>query len=237
MRNLNWSGSNVEALLDTIPVPVVLLDANQSRAVMNQAFCTFLGRNRDFLLNSDAAWTMSFRSVNASEEIQTPDSYPNEFDDIVTSEFCGPPDESKRMQVLRRRLHAGERCLILEAAFDALPSYAADLGLIDAGTVPAGQGGTAPRLLMVPRIEPLVQGDLGRVAIDNGVACDCELYIDGNRIALIGARDRQVLHLPIGMHVATLIFADGHEKLISDPFRVSADMLVTLPVREVREMV
>jgi hypothetical protein len=39
------------------------------------------------------------------------------------------------------------------------------------------------------------------------------------------------------MHVATLIFTDGQEKLISDPFRVSADMVVTLPVREIREAV
>lgn len=141
------------------------------------------------------------------------------------------------MQVLRRRLHAGERCFILEAAFDALPSYAAGLELLEAAEVPAALGASAPRLLLVPRIEPLVQGDLGRVAIDNGVACDCELYIDGTRMALIGARNRQVLHLPIGMHVATLIFTDGQEKLISDPFRVSADMVVTLPVREIREAV
>jgi len=239
MRNLNWSGPNVEALLNTIPVPILVVDANQSRAVMNDALCAFLGRNRDFLLNGDVAWRMSLRSADLPGDGEAGTHAADEFSDLVTSEFCGPPAGRRDGQVLRRRLHAGGRSLLLEAAFDPGPQPVLDLAQGESGAIDGTHAGTdrrADRLLLTPRIESLIRDAFGRLVVDNGLGCACELYIDGEHTASISARERRVVHLPNGLHVASLTFADGHERLISDPFRVSGEMVVTLPLREIRDV-
>ncbi|MEP9360770.1 hypothetical protein [Sphingomonas sp. KR3-1] len=236
---MNWSGPNVEALLNTIPVPILIVDANQSRAVMNDALCAFLGRNRDFLLNGDVAWQMSLRSADLPSDGDAEPPGADEFSDLVTSEFCGPPAGRKDGQVLRRRLHAGGRSFLLEAAFDPGPRPVLDLAPTEPGAAEGARAGTGrrpDRLLLTPRTESLIRDAFGRLVVDNGLACDCELYIDGEHNASIGARERRVVHLPSGLHVASLTFADGHERLISDPFRVSGEMVVTLPLREIRDV-